>query len=148
MLVVLSGVIRNADEHRGHEGDQRIEHPRREQQHRAEHREDLRHERQRRLVDLRDRLKHADQQPDHEAQSEHRRGHEQHRLERAASQIHDHVRRHWKDLTMEPTTRYHPSASTNRISLNGSEITTGGSSIMPIDMSTLATTRSTMRNGM
>jgi hypothetical protein len=35
-----------------------------------------------------------------------------------------------------------------RISLNGSEIITGGRSIMPMDISTLATTISTIRKGM
>ena len=55
---------------------------------------------------------------------------------------------YWKLFTIDPTTRYHPSAKTNRISLNGREITTGGSNIMPIDIRTLATTMSTIRNGM
>ena len=40
-----------------------------------------------------------------------------------------------------------PSTSTKKISLNGSDTTTGGSIIMPIDISTEATTRSMMRNG-
>ncbi len=42
----------------------------------------------------------------------------------------------------------HPSTSTNSISLKGSEISTGDSIIMPIDISTLATTRSMMTKGM
>ena len=53
-----------------------------------------------------------------------------------------------KLFTIDPTTRYHPSAKTNRISLNGSEMTIGGNSIMPIDIRTLATTISTIKNGM
>ena len=36
----------------------------------------------------------------------------------------------------EPATRLQPSTSTKKMSLNGSETTTGGSIIMPIDIST------------
>ncbi len=53
----------------------------------------------------------------------------------------------WKLFTIDPTTKYHPSAKTKRINLNGSEITTGGNNIMPIDMRMLATTISTIKNG-
>ena len=49
--------------------------------------------------------------------------------------------------TSEPATRCQPSTSTKKISLNGSEITTGGSIIMPIDISTDATTMSMMTKG-
>ena len=41
-----------------------------------------------------------------------------------------------------------PSTSTNRRILNGSEIMTGGSIIMPIDISAAETTMSITRNGM
>ena len=41
-----------------------------------------------------------------------------------------------------------PSAKTNSMSLNGIEIIMGESIIMPIDISTLATTRSIITNGM
>ncbi len=41
-----------------------------------------------------------------------------------------------------------PSTSTNSMSLRGSEISIGDSIIMPIDISTLATTRSMITNGM
>ena len=41
-----------------------------------------------------------------------------------------------------------PSMSTNNMILNGSEISTGDNIIMPMDMSTLATTRSMITNGM
>lgn len=41
-----------------------------------------------------------------------------------------------------------PSTSTKSISLNGMEIWTGGSIIIPIDMRMLATTMSIMMNGM
>src|SRR3546814_13602727 len=42
---------------------------------------------------------------------------------------------------------YQPSTSTKKISLKGSEIITGGSIIMPIDMRIEATTMSMMRKG-
>jgi hypothetical protein len=41
-----------------------------------------------------------------------------------------------------------PSTSTNSMILKGSEMSTGESIIMPIDISTLATTRSMITNGM
>ena len=44
--------------------------------------------------------------------------------------------------------RFQPSASTNSISLKGSDTRTGDSIIIPIDISTLATTMSITRNGM
>ncbi len=42
----------------------------------------------------------------------------------------------------------HPSTSTNSSSLNGSETMTGGSIIMPSDISAAQTTMSMTRNGM
>ena len=59
---------------------------------------------------------------------------------RAAAQV-------WNPRTSEPTTSDQPSTITNSSSLNGSEITTGGSTIMPIASSTDPTTRSSTRNG-
>ncbi len=47
-----------------------------------------------------------------------------------------------------PTTNTHPSTSTNNRILNGAEINIGDSIIMPIDINTLATTRSMITNGM
>src|SRR5260370_41588271 len=47
----------------------------------------------------------------------------------------------------EPATSVQLSTSTKKISLNGSDTTTGGSIITHIAMSTEATTRSMMRNG-
>src|SRR6202163_2351139 len=47
----------------------------------------------------------------------------------------------------EPATRLQPSTRTKKMSLNGSDTTTGGSIIMPIDISADATTRSMIRNG-
>ena len=54
----------------------------------------------------------------------------------------------WKLFIIDPTTRYHPSTSTNSIILNGSDIMMGGSIIMPMDISTDAITMSSTRNGM
>src|SRR5690606_41425251 len=53
----------------------------------------------------------------------------------------------WKLSTRLPATSRHPSTSTKKISLKGRLTTTGGSIIIPIDISTLATTRSLTRNG-
>ena len=47
----------------------------------------------------------------------------------------------------EPATNDQPSTKTKKISLNGSDTTTGGSIIIPIDISTDATTRSMIRKG-
>ena len=43
--------------------------------------------------------------------------------------------------------KYQPSTSTKKISLKGKEIITGGSIIMPMDMSTEATTISMIKKG-
>src|ERR1700753_3674660 len=48
----------------------------------------------------------------------------------------------------EPSSNCQPSTSTNSINLNGSEIVAGDTIIIPIDISTLATTMSMIRNGM
>ncbi len=42
---------------------------------------------------------------------------------------------------------FHPSTSTKSISLNGNEMSTGGSITMPIEVKTDATTMSSTRNG-
>jgi hypothetical protein len=52
------------------------------------------------------------------------------------------------DSTNDFTSRYQPSTSTNNSSLNGNETIIGGSIIIPIDISTDATTISMTRNGM
>src|SRR5437868_13965288 len=49
--------------------------------------------------------------------------------------------------TRLPATSDQPSTSTTKISLNGSDTTTGGSIIMPIDIRTEATTRAMIRKG-
>jgi len=50
--------------------------------------------------------------------------------------------------TREPTRRYQPSTRTKSRSLNGREMSTGGSIIMPMERRTLATTMSRIRKGM
>src|SRR5690606_26571683 len=54
---------------------------------------------------------------------------------------------HAKERTSEPTSRFQPSISTKNNILNGSDTTTGGSIIMPIDMVMVATIRSMTRKG-
>ncbi len=48
---------------------------------------------------------------------------------------------------MLPVTIYHPSTSTKKISLNGREIITGGTIIIPIAIRMEATSRSMIKNG-
>jgi hypothetical protein len=55
---------------------------------------------------------------------------------------------HPKLFTSEPIINPHPSTRIKRSILKGSDIMTGGSIIIPIDMSTEATTISTTRKGM
>src|SRR5262252_5642493 len=55
--------------------------------------------------------------------------------------------RHGPQLSRLAATRLQPSTSTNKTSSNGSDTTTDGSIIMPIDISTEATTRSITRKG-
>ena len=49
--------------------------------------------------------------------------------------------------TSDPTIIYHPSTNTKKIILNGSAIIIGGNIIMPIAISTDATTMSMIKNG-
>jgi hypothetical protein len=49
--------------------------------------------------------------------------------------------------TIDPTIKFHPSTNTNNISFKGNEIMIGGSIIIPMDINTEATTRSTTRKG-
>ena len=53
----------------------------------------------------------------------------------------------WKLWTRDPKTRFQPSTRMNSRILNGSEMKTGGSIIMPIDINVDETTRSMIRNG-
>ena len=56
--------------------------------------------------------------------------------------------RHWKVLTSEPMSRFQPSIRMNSKILNGREIMTGGSIIMPMASRMEATTMSRIKNGM
>ena len=53
----------------------------------------------------------------------------------------------WKLWTSDEVTRFQPSTRMNSRILNGSEMKTGGSIIMPIDINVDETTRSMIRNG-
>ena len=53
-----------------------------------------------------------------------------------------------KLLTNDPAIMLHPSTSTKKISLKGSDTVVGGSIIMPTDIKIEATTKSMTRKGM
>src|SRR5262249_46388542 len=112
-----------------------------------DHRDHLRDEGQGRFVDLRDRLENTDEQTDRHSGGEQRTGEQDRGLEGLRTDRDHHVFGHPKLLTRLPTTSSQPSTRTKSRSLNGSEITTGGSIIMPMAMRTLATTMSSTRNG-
>ena len=58
-----------------------------------------------------------------------------------------HVGDQTKDRIKPPISRFQPSMSTKNSTLNGREMTVGGSIIMPIDMVSVATIMSITRNG-
>src|SRR5262249_41992120 len=113
---------------------------------------DLRDERQRLLLDGRRGLEDRDQQSDGEpGQQEGRRD-----LERDLHCLHGEMGdrvlvhrspRQWKDVTSDWMTRCQPATSTNNRILNGSEMRTGGSIIIPIDISVAEMIMSMIRNG-
>src|SRR3984893_2655087 len=109
----------------------------------------LRNEAQRGFVDLGRRVQHADDQTRDEGNQQQRRRDHRGDHQHAVRQIHDGLRRHWWKLAARvPISSVHPSTTTNNMILNGSDTRTGESIIMPIDISTLATTRSMTRKGM
>src|SRR5690606_41273184 len=71
---------------------------------------------------------------------------------RCLEDVYRHVRRHGhtppKLLASVPMINAQPSTSTNSMILNGREMISGESIIIPMAISTLATTRSMIRNGM
>src|SRR4029079_5901652 len=83
-----------------------------------------------------------------EAEHEHRSREDQTHLERVPAELQHRLLGHWKLRTRELMSRFQPSTSTKIISLNGSEIRTGGSVIMPIEVRIDATTMSRTRKGM
>src|SRR5262249_13217647 len=98
-------------------------------------------------LDLRDRLEHRDHDADDQAGQQKRHRDLERRRERARREVDCGVLVHRKDSTRPPSTRCHPSASTNKRILNGRLPRTGGNIIMPIDISVELTTMSITRNG-
>src|SRR5664279_1827457 len=126
-----------------------LQHPRTGEKQHDEHPDQLRDERQGLLVDLRRGLKDADDQADDQNGQKQRPGEYQGHLDGLPADAHDDLRRHVaKLMTSEPSRRCQPSTRTKSISLKGMEIITGDIIIMPIDISTLATTMSIIRKGM
>src|SRR5579875_54792 len=135
-------------EQRGRVGDELPEHPR------AEHDDDdgdggdLRDQREALLLDLRDRLEDADEQPDDERHEQQRSRDLQREAHRLRGEADDGVLVHqWKLWTRALMTRSQPSTRTNSRILKGSEMKVGGSMIMPMLISTDETIRSMIRNG-
>src|SRR6478752_8829368 len=126
----------------------RGEHPRTTDDQHDHEGDDLRDEGERLLLDLRDGLEDRDEQTDDERGQQHRHGDldgDAHHVDHQAGDgILGHV---WKLWTRDPQIRFQPSTRMNRRILNGREMKTGGSIIMPIDMSVLETTRSMIRKG-
>src|SRR5207248_808364 len=111
------------------------------------HARQLGHERERHLLDLRDRLHDRHRQPDDQRHDQDGRGQfhrDEHRLQ---GDLDNGGVGHRKLASRERTTSAHPSTITNSRSLNGSDTSTGGSIIMPIDMSDELTIRSMTRKG-
>src|SRR5262249_34419838 len=101
------------------------------------------------FIDLRRRLDHADQHAHRQRGEQQRRGHQHRDVQRVLAELDHRLGRHEKKLPAKvPSNNDHPSTSTNSMILNGSEMIIGDTIIMPIDISTLATTRSMIRNGM
>ena len=143
----------------GHRGDalvqgdgelhQLVEHPAAaDRQHQGQG-EDLADEGDARLVDLGGGLQQADHHADHQRHAQHRGGDQQAQTERGLQLGHDGIGGHvvTNEAASVPTTSDQPSTSTNSRILNGAEISMGESIIMPIDISTLAMTRSMITKG-
>src|SRR3954447_14045487 len=126
----------------------RVEHPRTGDDQHDHEGDDLRDEGERLLLDLGDGLEDRDQQADDQGGQEHRHGDldgDGHHVDHQAGDgILGHV---WKLWTRDPQIRFQPSTRMNRRILNGSEMKTGGSIIIPIDINVDETTRSMIRNG-
>src|SRR3989304_6670457 len=92
-------------------------------------------------------LEKTDNQSYNHADEQDRCGYHEYCFEYLCRDFFNYIDSHWKLLTIEPMTRFHPSTSTKSSSLNGSDINIGGSIIMPIQSRTLATTMSITRKG-
>ena len=122
---------------------------------RADQRQALDHEGDGRLVDLGGGLDDADRHAHRQHRQQHRRTEQQRHLQAVGDLVKCDFGTHGslpqtglKLAASDPTTSTQPSTSTNSRILNGAEISIGESIIMPIDISTLATTRSMITNGM
>src|SRR3954452_15739140 len=129
--------------------DDRAEHPRAGDSDDRDEAQDLRDERERLLLDLRHCLEDRDQEAHDQAHEEHG----ERDLHGHAHHVHDQrddlvlVHDMWKLWTSDEVTRFQPSTRMNSRILNGSEMKTGGSIIIPIDINVDETTRSMIRNG-
>src|SRR5581483_4896856 len=113
----------------------------------------LGHEGERDLLDLRDGLEQRHRQADPEADEQDRRaelGADDHGLNGDLDDagVHSRPLPQAKLLSRERTMSPQPSTITNSRILNGRETSTGGSIIIPMDMSELETTMSMTRKGM
>src|ERR1044072_715772 len=136
-----SDLERRVEDARG-ELAQGCEHPAREDDEHDDGRDYLRHEGERLLLHLRERLQEAYDEPDHEARQERRQRQEQYEPERLARERHESL--HCVPLLtlprrrqVYPSTRLRirisqPSTNTKSSSLNGSDIIVGESMNMPI----------------
>src|SRR5690606_12978645 len=118
----------------------------------GQHHQQARQEAQGLLVDLRGGLDHRHHQTGEQAgphEDGHRHGGEP---QGVAKQINGDFRGHGYNVpklaARVPMIRLQPSMSTNSMTLNGSEMISGESIIIPMAMRILATTRSMIRNGM
>src|SRR3954447_6491867 len=124
------------------------QHPGAADRHHRSRDQDLRDERQRRLLDLRRGLEDRDEQADDEAGDQERRRdlhRDHHRLKREIGcGVLGHV---LKEEMSDWITRCQPSTRTKSRILNGSEIRTGGSIIIPMDIRVDEMIMSMIRNG-
>src|SRR3954452_10830099 len=128
--------------------DDRAEHPRAGDHDHRDQGRDLRDEGQRLLLDLRDGLEDRDREADDQPDEQQRGGDLDRHAHGVDDQAGDGVLGHeWKLWTSDPQIRFQPSTRMNSRILKGSEMKTGGSIIIPIDISVEDTTRSMIRNG-
>src|SRR4051812_18662611 len=128
--------------------DDRPEHPRAGDHDHRDQGRDLRDEGERLLLDLRDGLEDRDGEADDQPDEQQRGGDLDRHAHGVDDQAGDGVLGHeWKLWTSDPQIRFQPSTRMNSRILKGSEMKTGGSIIIPIDISVEATTRSMIRNG-
>ncbi len=128
--------------------DQRIQEEPSEEDQPDEDGRDLRHEGQGLLLDGRGGLQDGDDEAHRHGDQEDGPREDERLQDPFADDLQSGSDAHLKLLISCSVRRPHPFTRTNRISLNGVEIITGGSMIIPIDISVEATTMSMMMNGM